>query len=88
MKPIFYLVACFWLSGCQIGRSERTVWITDHAKQEQVFDGCLDRAASARKGSSYATHDAEKWDDVVSECGHQAEVIATKEVTLPAKDQR
>lgn len=63
------LILTLMLTGC-----DRVV---DKKVEAEVFDKCLMRAAEARKGTSYTTHDDEDYDEVIRQCRFAATAIAT-----------
>lgn len=68
-KGFMILMSVLILTGC-----DRVI---DKKVEAEVFDKCLMRAAEARKGTSYTTHDDEDYDEVIRECRFAAEAIAT-----------
>ena len=64
LLSIILLMGCTLEKSCQWDYN----WRTNQALRAELFDKCLMRAAEARKGISYTTHNSEDYDDVVKAC--------------------
>lgn len=63
------LILLLFLTGC---------YEYDRKLQAEVFDKCLMRAAEARSGGDYTTHDDEDFDEVVKQCSYAAGNMAIR----------
>ena len=70
-----FLIILLLLASCDMCDFKGN-WRNDRKVQAEVLDKCLTRAAEARKGSNYSTEDDEDYDEVIYECGRQADIIS------------
>lgn len=77
-KILRTIIALPFLVACDPAKptTARCEGIVNQNLRADLFDKCLMRAAEARKGTSYSTHDDEDYDEVISECNSVAYSMA------------